>query len=330
MKIEVGESLFLSWLKHVKECQLVQMNWKASRNWELRDKDVLDRLMQISSELFQDKYGYNLYKGIRSVDQLIGQAEIDLIGTNFSYDQSHIYAVDVAFHEGGLLYGSRDETVSVVIKKCLRTAMCLHGYFGPIVGTILFASPKVTPSIYSLLMGCIADINQVIMDSGLNFTVRILVNDDFREKILEPVIGVLGNVADTSELFLRSLQMYNLFAAVKPIAKSSMPIIKGKGAGLEEMKIGAIVKTALVRLLESGKVTREEVEKLQTKEYSRDTFHIQYPLLQKAALTQGISPDRYYTNTVNIFGEEFFLCSEWYETTANNNRPHLLQWLEKF
>lgn len=29
MKIEIGESLLLSWLKHIKECQLVQTNWKV-------------------------------------------------------------------------------------------------------------------------------------------------------------------------------------------------------------------------------------------------------------------------------------------------------------
>jgi hypothetical protein len=28
MKIEMGESLILSWLKHVKNCQIVQINWK--------------------------------------------------------------------------------------------------------------------------------------------------------------------------------------------------------------------------------------------------------------------------------------------------------------
>lgn len=35
MKIEVGESLLLSWLQHIKECQIVQTNWKASNKWQL-------------------------------------------------------------------------------------------------------------------------------------------------------------------------------------------------------------------------------------------------------------------------------------------------------
>jgi hypothetical protein len=35
MKIEMGESLILSWLKHVKRCQIVQTNWKVSKAWDV-------------------------------------------------------------------------------------------------------------------------------------------------------------------------------------------------------------------------------------------------------------------------------------------------------
>jgi len=30
---------------------------------------------------------------------------------------------------------------------------------------------------------------------------------------------------------------------------------------------------------------------------------------------------------VKIFGEEYFVCSEWFEVFANNDRPYLLRWL---
>jgi hypothetical protein len=45
MKIEIGESLLLSWPRHIKECQLVQTNWKPSSKWELKHKEVLERLI---------------------------------------------------------------------------------------------------------------------------------------------------------------------------------------------------------------------------------------------------------------------------------------------
>lgn len=45
MKIEVGESLLVSLLKHVKKCKIVQINWKPSYIWELQNKNNLELLM---------------------------------------------------------------------------------------------------------------------------------------------------------------------------------------------------------------------------------------------------------------------------------------------
>ena len=52
MKIEIGESLLYSWLRHAKGCQLVQMNWKTSSNsWEMKNEETIRKLMLDSSEL---------------------------------------------------------------------------------------------------------------------------------------------------------------------------------------------------------------------------------------------------------------------------------------
>ena len=40
MKIEIGESLALSYLKHVKKCVLYQNNWKISSKWAKSDNDM--------------------------------------------------------------------------------------------------------------------------------------------------------------------------------------------------------------------------------------------------------------------------------------------------
>ena len=96
--------------------------------------------------------------------------------------------------------------------------------------------------------------------------------------------------------------------------------------GLEEMKIGVIVRMVLRKMLENGEVSKQEIDEMQTKEYSKEIFDIQFPLLQKASLTNSESPKRYYTSPVKINGEDYFLCSEWYEVPANNDRPYLLKW----
>lgn len=341
MKIEIGESLLLSWLRHIKECQLVQTNWKASSKWELKHREALEQLMQNSSAIFESKCGYDLYKGNSGIDQLLTQAEIDVIGISFDESEKHIYAIDVAFHESGLNYGTKDETVTRVIKKCIRAAMCIYGYFGIDTGTIIFTSPKINPAIFDDLNACLNDIKSVLNNSNLNYEVRIIANEDFSNKVLEPVLNVLGDVADTSELFMRSLQMYNLFAEKKPKAVNgsaknttqqrispNLEFIEYNGVdGLEEMKIGVIAKTVFRKKLENGRATKDEIGKMQTKEYSKETFDLQYPLLQKTSVTNGEKPRRYYSSPVKIYGEDYFLCSEWYEGPANNDRPFLLKWL---
>lgn len=341
MKIEMGESLLLSWLRHIKECQLVQTNWKASSKWELKNKDVLEQLMQDSSNVFKTKYGYDLYKGNSGIKQVLAQAEIDVIGISFDGNDKHIYAIDVAFHEAGLNYGSREETVSRVIKKCIRTAMCIYGYYGSYDGTIIFTSPKINPTTINDINSCTDDIASMLSNLGLNYKIRIIANEAFSEKILEPVLNVLGDVSDTSELFMRSLQMYNLFAGKKPkvaagTSRSAAPrkitkeleFIEYNGLdGLEEMKIGVIVRTVLRNIIENGEVSKEEIEQMQTAEYSKEVFDIQYPLLIKVSETDGRSPKRYYSLPIKIYGEEYFLCSEWYEVPANNDRPYLMKWL---
>ena len=44
MKIEMGESLFYSWLRHVKECQIVQTNWKTSPQWTIIHEEKLEEV----------------------------------------------------------------------------------------------------------------------------------------------------------------------------------------------------------------------------------------------------------------------------------------------
>ena len=46
MKLEVGESLGYSYLRHVQRCWLVQTNWKASEHWDKRLTD--DELEQVA------------------------------------------------------------------------------------------------------------------------------------------------------------------------------------------------------------------------------------------------------------------------------------------
>jgi hypothetical protein len=75
------------------------------------------------------------------------QGEIDALGLRIrdSYVEE-IFAIDVAFHESGLRYGNKVQTVESVLKKLVRTSMILYGFFNMKKGTIIFTSPKIHKS----------------------------------------------------------------------------------------------------------------------------------------------------------------------------------------
>ncbi len=211
MKIEMGESLIYSWLRHEKQCQLAQTNWKPSHYWALDNYDELQTLVEKFALYYKDKYGYDIFKGC-TLAQLLKQAEIDAIGIAFSESAHSIYAVDIAYHEAGLNYGDKEKTLSKIIQKCVRTALCLYGYFNIATGEIIFASPKINPAIERELKTVFEELTHLIKDFGLEFSVLLYCNDTFSSEIMQPVLVKGTKIADTSELFLRSVQLYQMFA----------------------------------------------------------------------------------------------------------------------
>jgi len=329
MKIEIGEAILLSWLRHIKECQVVQNNWKMSPEWELGNYEKIDDIINATDTHYRTKYNYSIYKQNTSISQLLKQAEIDVLGIKFNNTSKHIYAVDVAFHENGLNYGSKEETISRILKKCIRSTLCIIGFFDVFEGTIIFASPKINRAIEEPLEKCIIELNEILRNLNLGFDIRLVANQNFHKKILNSVSGVINNVADTSELYMRSLQMYNMFVKqiYTPAIKHTENLTAGSSDDFSEMKIGAIARNKLRKVLESGNVPDEEINLLQTKEYSKETFHIQYPLLLEVLSSSENHPVRYYALPIKIKDQLYYMCSEWFETPQNNDRPWLLKWL---
>ena len=237
MKIEIGESLFYSWLRHVKECQIVQTNWKISPKWEIKFSDELENIMLKTDEFFSNKYGYKIYKQNTSLNQLLQQAECDALGVCMSDGVSEIYAVDVAFHESGLNYGGLDETVARVVKKCVRTAMCIYGYFGVKKANIIFASPKVGPTVNSDICNTLkfnqskADNKEInkselndfeklkrFLNDNIEFKNKVrfiyISNEEFKKGFLYNTIEASESDSDTNELFMRSYKLFQLFNKV--------------------------------------------------------------------------------------------------------------------
>ena len=232
MKIEIGESLALSYLKHVKKCVLYQNNWKISSKWakpneeENKNKDA----RTVEGKVFEEIY--IIFKEIFKSDtlnQTLKQAEIDALGMD---KEGKVYAVDVAFHEGNLNY--KGGTANCVKKKLLRSYLILLRYFPDRDYDIIFASPKVGPTVNSDICNVLkfnkskADNKEInkselndfeklkrFLNDNIEFKNKVrfiyISNEYFKKGFLYNTIEASESDSDTNELFMRSYKLFQLF-----------------------------------------------------------------------------------------------------------------------
>ena len=210
MKLEIGESLGYSYLRHVQRCWLVQANWKASEQWDQRlTDDELGQEFGSMQERLESLGGdfKGTLKQTATCGQFLRQAEIDVVGV--ALDGS-IHAVEVAFHEGGLIY--KDGADKNVLKKMLRTMLVLRAYHPEDTRMhVCFASPKVGPKTQKGLEKAFCWLRQEY--PAIDWL--LMTNDCFAHRFLRPLREKTPQIKDTSELFVRSLQLLELVGSVK-------------------------------------------------------------------------------------------------------------------
>lgn len=355
MKIEMAESLVMSWLKHIKGCQLVQGNWKPSQEWTMLNvNDVTNTIHSIDS-YFKEKFSaefnnvvdaelgdteWAIFKQNAGVGQILTQGEADAVGISYQDGIPYSYSVEVAFHSGGLNYGNAKVTTMKVLEKLSRSAISLYGYMGFNNGEIIFASPKINKNITELLEPAVIKLQELLKSNRLNFTIRIVYGENFKKVLVDPIIKVANSVRDTSELFMRAYQLYSMFYENDTVKGS-----KGRGknkspqaaensdsvnvnASLgewKEFKIGQLAKIKLRQMLEEGFADAEEVANMQNADYSKEHFGLNFPLLTKERNND--NSIRYYAKPLDIYGEQYYLCSQWFELPNNNDRPFLEKWI---
>ncbi|WP_299825987.1 hypothetical protein [uncultured Pontibacter sp.] len=215
MKVDIGESIIYSWLRHEKQCQFVQLNWKTSGTWEKSNielaEDIFEKLKKIT-----DTRGVNLIGESVKLDQFLRQAEIDVLGlsintsTGINNPSYAISAVDIAFHEGGLGYKNPH---LVVAKKLARAALITLIYFKTDNAEIVFASPKVHKDTLNKLDVTLSEVERCF--DSLSFDFKCIFNDNFEKQILLPVLNHTRNIADTSELFSRATKLLDVFGCLR-------------------------------------------------------------------------------------------------------------------
>ena len=201
MKVEIGESLCYSYLRHVKQCWLVQSNWKVSEHWDrLLSDSTLESDFASMKRLF-DPEG-RVFGKTTGANQLLKQGEVDILG--IAQDGS-VHAVDVAFHKDGLNYGGGAD--NRVLKKLLRTMMILRAYQPANTKLhIYFLSPKVRRAMQQPLESVFARLEAQYPKIDWH----LLTNNSFSEQVVQATLEKTASVEDTSELFARAAKLLDL------------------------------------------------------------------------------------------------------------------------
>lgn len=204
MKIEMGESLIYSYLRHVKKCLFTQTNWKASSSWDYSPTAHAEVNGLFDSILANPEFSSIFPSGF---DQTLKQAEIDVLGIDSA---QNIYAVDIAYHESGLQYGmEKNETRDRVAKKLLRTMLLLKLYFPDSIHRIVFCSPKVSTVTHDRINAAMEPIREAFESATVHFD--YFANSEFNDHIMKPTLVGIKNEPDSSELFSRSIKLLKLF-----------------------------------------------------------------------------------------------------------------------
>lgn len=327
MKVEIGESLGYSFLRHVAGCWLVQTNWKASDHWTVSNLGELEQSFRAMREKF-DPDG-SVFGKTSSSSQLLKQGEIDVVGVG---TDGSVYTVEIAFHEGGLLYSGG--TVNQVLKKMLRTKLILDAYHpGKAKRHIYFASPKVNPTPQRSLEAIFDQLRQKYQSIDW----QLLTNKKFTEELLTPTLAKVGTAADTSELFVRSAKLLELGGLIElsdevasPRQETSTSV--SDTAGKELGQIQPLVQNLMQTLLDesSSLLTESDISNLMDRGYCQERLGLElggFALLRQKDDGREISGhDRYW---VKVYADRFYVTSQWWKDSHHRNAAALLSWVDR-
>ena len=90
------------------------------------------------------------------------------------------------------------------------------------------------------------------------------------------------------------------------------------------------VKETLRKLFTNGILSNAEINRLQDTDYSKQTFGIQYPLLQKEwkDCLDGTGKARYWGDSPTKKIGGFYVCSQWWKQSFTIYDTKIAEWLK--
>lgn len=109
-------------------------------------------------------------------------------------------------------------------------------------------------------------------------------------------------------------------------------IIETSENDLKKEKIGELVRATLPTILLENLISETEIKKLQQHEYSKLSLEMNYPVLKKLNPIFSVLENRminehsrYYAGVYENKGDQYLICSEWYERSLED----YIKWLKR-
>ncbi|MBP3831959.1 MAG: hypothetical protein ILA02_06270 [Clostridia bacterium] len=193
---EFGELIVKSYLKNVKKCEMVELNWKLQNKNEedikqnlKQNQDVMnfleilkDNIKSINSKNNEgptiEFNNFENYNCEDIINKLINQVEIDVVGYS---KEGGYFLSEVAMQTDRLNYGAKTNTVEHVQKKLLRLLILFLGYFNGNKGEInLVAIKSAKDDEQKRIDDFVKIINLILEKIGLkNIKIKMILDDDF-------------------------------------------------------------------------------------------------------------------------------------------------------
>ncbi len=193
-------------------------------------------------------------------------------------------------------------------------------------------APKVDRQTQVAVEERIVDVNEILARHSLPLKTRLICNEEYATDIIEPVLDCANVVTDTSELFLRSIQLARFVDRPRP-ANRTERTVKPQEAGDETLPlIGRYVQDTVKAMVSKGQIPEDEVERLQHAEYSSRTFGLSYPFSRNT--TQLFRHRRSSTTSASMVATtrrpirwltQLYLCNYWYP----KNRMRFDAWVDR-
>jgi hypothetical protein len=323
MKIEIGEFLILSWLRHVRGCVITQMNWSPSPAWPIARERELRATFEAIRTFSDDTIGASSF-GQVDFGTFVRHASIDVLGLRLDPTGGiEAIAVDSAINDTELPHGSAEETIVRLIQRMTRAGFALAAYLAPRQASVVFATPWLAMAIRQEVQRHLALLERRLAErphavSHLRF--RVIADGDFADEIVQPVLEHADAVADTSGLVGQPQPPTRPGSggngsgppgADRPI---KAPVRKGG-------RIGEHVRRTMHELAASGRLTPRIVGDLLDARYCKARFNLGYPFLQRVEHGVPLSRQgndrhghgRYWKRPLKLGLQEFLMCNDWYD-----------------